>query len=306
MGIATVTVFCNESFRIPKWKEYYGQYKSETDLHIIVDNNSSPDEYKILCEEFPESVIIRLEKNGGVTAAFNAGIKYVLDDDKIDAVAFIGNDIKIEKGGLTELYEFLMSSVEFGEVSPVLLKKDSDVIEDNGDWFDFHLSMNEYDLGKVYSKDIGDHISDGLPGAMNIAKKSMYKDIGLLNETLFMYSDEVDIGIRAKRRGYIFSSCSKVLAWHQHENANSNKNRPPFSNYLIVRNKVYLAGLYYSFFRKIYVFLFFFFLSVFRLFFAIIHKEKEKKTGYIWQIIGAFKGLVNDMGHNKYSNPGGV
>lgn len=305
MSIASVTVFCNETFRIPKWKSYYELYKEEIAIHIIVDNNSTQDEYEELCKAFPNSVIIRLPHNGGITAAFNAGVSYVMDNNDIDAIAFIGNDIKIENGGLTSLYSFLFSDEKLGEVSPVLMKKDSMIIEDNGDRFDWHLSMNEYDAGKEYSSSIQNRISDGLPGGMNLAKKKMYDEIGLLNETLFMYSDEVDIGIRAKRGGYVFSSCASVKAWHQHENINSQRNRPPFSNYLIARNKVYLAGKYYGIMRKIYVFLYFFFYSLILYLSTIVH-NKDKRIKYKWQLIGACKGMVNDMCHNQYSNPGGV
>ncbi len=306
MGIAVITAFCNESFRIPKWKEYYTKYKDEAVIHIIVDNNSDDNEYDSMRKEFPNSVIIRLQRNGGVTAAFNAGIKYVLENDAIDAIALIGNDIKLEHGGLTALYNFLMSDDELGEVSPVLLRKDSMIIEDNGDWFDSHLHMCEYDLGKTYATDIINHVADGLPGAMNVAKKKIYQDVGLLNEELFMYSDEVDFGIRAKRKGYKFSSFSKVVAWHQHENPNKKKHRPPFANYLVARNKVYIAGLYFSPLKKAYVFSYFSFLSLALLLSSVLHNDKEKRIKAKWQFIGACKGLINDMKHNKYSNPGGV
>jgi hypothetical protein len=306
MSLASITVYCNESFRIPKWKEYYEDYKNEIAIHIIVDNNSSNLEYATMCKEFPESVILRLQKNGGITAAYNEGIRYVLDNDSIDTIALIGNDIKIEKGGLTTLNNFLMSNDKIGEVSPALLKKDSMIIEDNGDWFDYHLSMNEYDAGKTYSENVQGHISDGLPGAMNVAKKKMYKDIGLFDETIFMYSDEVDIGLKAKKKGYVFTSYPKVIAWHQHENANAQKERPPFSNYLTARNKVYLSGRYYSIVRKIIVFMYFLLSSLLMLALSIIRRDRNKALRNKWRIIGAWKGLINDMSHNKYSNPGGV
>ena len=131
MGIAVITIYCNESFRIQKWIQYYELYKDEIAMHIVVDNHSTENEIKRLIEAFSDSDIIRLKENGGVTAAYNAGIKYAMEDPSIDAVAFIGNDIKLEKGGLTKLYEFLMKDESLGEVSPVLLKIDSFILEDN-------------------------------------------------------------------------------------------------------------------------------------------------------------------------------
>ncbi len=305
MGIAVITIYCNESFRIKNWLEYYYDYKDEIDIHIIVDNNSSLTEFQELKKAFPDSVIIRLDRNGGVTAAYNAGIKYVLDNPAIDAVAFIGNDIKIEKNGIKRLYDFLFSNEKFGEVSPVLLKKDSNIIDDNGDWFNYNLIMKIFDYNKNFDDTILPHISDGLPGAMNIAKKKMYDNIGLLNETLFMYSDEVDIGIRAKKAGYVFSSYPSVKAWHQHINFGNAPKRPPFTNYLVTRNKVYLAGLYYGMLRKICVFTYFSTTSIMHMFYKLLKKDLVAVKKDKWQILGACNGLINNMKHNKYSNPGG-
>lgn len=306
MGIGVITIFCNESFRIEKWKKYLSEYENEFTKHIIVDNNSLDSEYEMLKNSFPNTEIIRLTKNLGVTGAYNVGIATLLKNESIDSIAFIGNDIKLERGGLTKLREFLFSNDSFGEVAPVLLKKDSNIIEDNGDWFSYNLVMNEFDLGKRLDQTIESHVCDGLPGAMNIAKCKMYKEIGLLDEMLFMYSDEVDIGIRAKQHGYIFSSCVDVKAWHQHEFQPKKKARLPFSNYLVIRNKVYLAGKYYGFFRKLFVFASLLLLSTKEIVIGIIKKNKDLRKAGRWQIIGAINGLVNNMEHNKFSNPGGV
>ncbi len=306
MSIAVITIFCNESFRISKWYDYYLEYKDDVALHIIVDNNSSYDQFKQVESTFKESKIIRLDKNKGVTGAYNAGINECFLHPEIDAVAFVGNDIKIEKGGLKGLYNFLMSDKKLGEVSPILLKKDSLIIEDNGDKFRYNLVMDEYDIGKEFGSNIENHRCDGLPGAMNMAKIIMYKEIGLLDETIFMYSDEVDIGLRAKKYGYEFSSFVEVKAWHQHEYMPGNNQRLPYSNYLVMRNKVYLAGKYFSLIRKILVYISLFILSVKTIIMGIIRKNKFMRKCGLWQIKGVNRGLFNKMGHNKYSNPGGV
>lgn len=303
MGIAVITIYCNESFRIPKWKEYYNEYADEVDLHIIVDNASSDEELKKVKEAFPNSKIISLSENGGVTAAYNAGISFAKANPEIDSVAFIGNDIKLEKGGLKKLHDFLYSDERFGEVAPVLLKKDSNIIEDNGDWFNRYLMMKEYDLNKEFTSQIKSHVCDGLPGAMNIGKIKMYMDIGDLDETLFMYSDEVDIGIRAKRGGYKMSSYTGVKAWHQHVNRNNKKNRHPFSNYLVVRNKVYLARKYYGKEKEIYVFLYYFFINSLRWIKALLLGNREKMKASWWSILGACYGLAGNMKPNRFSKP---
>ncbi len=38
MKIATITIFCNEEFRLNNWKELYNEYKDDVALHVIVNN----------------------------------------------------------------------------------------------------------------------------------------------------------------------------------------------------------------------------------------------------------------------------
>jgi hypothetical protein len=38
MKIASVTIYCNERFRLEAWKEYYAGYRDELYLHVIVNN----------------------------------------------------------------------------------------------------------------------------------------------------------------------------------------------------------------------------------------------------------------------------
>ena len=41
-----------------------------------------------------------------------------------------------------------------------------------------------------------------MSGGMNLGKREFYEKVGLQDEKLFMYSDEVDIGTRAKKLGF--------------------------------------------------------------------------------------------------------
>lgn len=250
MKIAVVAMTRNDDFRLGYWKQYYEEYKDELYTHIIVDNGSSLEYINELKNAFPNSTIIELGYNGGCTEAYNIGIKYALENPEIDAIALIGNDVKIEKGGLTKLYNLLFANKNYGMVGPVILKKDSDIVEN------FGYSINKrtglptiLGLNRNIRELRGKTMEVGyVAGGANISRRSFYeKDgVGLQDENLFMYGDERNMALRAACKGYKEVVTSEVLAWHQHINKNNVGSRNPIVGYLIARNFTYTQKLFFT------------------------------------------------------------
>lgn len=252
MKMAAITITYNDGYKLNEWYEHYIEYRDELYLHIIVDNGSDQDYLKKVHDLFSDSIIIERGGNGGATLAYNDGLRCALKDLNVDSIVLIGNDIKMEKGGLTTLYDFLMSNDKYGMVEPVLLAKDSQIVEDFGNSISPYLEMVTYGVGKTYSELVEDYrIVETVTGGMNISKREFYESVGLQNSTLFMYSDEVDMGIRAQKKGWLMAVTKTVVAWHQHINPQNSTMRMPFTSYLRGRNKVYLAGLHFGKKRKV-------------------------------------------------------
>lgn len=246
MGIAGITIFCNERFRLDNWCEYYSMYRSALDLHIIV-NNGKREDSKLLRERFPDSVVLECD-DSVMMRAYNVAYDYILQHSNIDAIVQIVNDIKISAEGLCGLYKFLFSESKIGAVSPALLKKDSMLLQEYGSNIN-HRNLNFEHL------DTNKHIEDikeltrevyGLCGGIIMLKVEMYKKIGPQDEVLYMYADEVDFGIRVYRSGYVLKTTKEILSWHQHVNAPGNKLRSPRTAYFMGRNHIYLARKHYG------------------------------------------------------------
>lgn len=248
MKIAAVVVTYNDDFRFNEWMEYHKSYKDELYLHIIVDNGSEPEYIKKVEQHFTNSHIIKRTNNGGLTGAYNDGIRHALVDPEVDAIMLIGNDIKLEKGGVTKLYEFLNSDLRYGMVSPVLLKKDSELIESFGVIINPKTFVFEPQNVNLPLSDLKNYfiISDTVPGGINIAKRIFYEVVGLQDEYLFMYGDEVDMGIRARKCNFLMAVTKRVFSWHQHINTNHSVARIPLARYLIGRNKIYLIKKHFG------------------------------------------------------------
>lgn len=305
MKIAAIVITYNDGYKISEWLEHHLEYQDELYMHIIVDNHSDPEYLKMVEKSFPKSVLIQRKTNGGCTAAYNDGIRYALQDPEVDAILLIANDIRLEKGGLTKLYHFLMGNKQYGMVSPVLLGNGSDSICDFGCTITKSLSMK--------TKNLGDHVdevaesihqAEALTGGMNLSKREFYEQVGLQDENLFMYSDEVDMGLRAKKLGWLLACTKEVKSWHCHVNANTQSNiRHPFTSYLIGRNKVYLAKKHFGFFRTVYVFIVYKCKCLVGILTSILKGNKYLFKQNLWLFWGLVNGLFGNMKSNKYSHP---
>lgn len=305
MKIAAITITYNDDCRLKQWVKLYNEYKDDVYLHIVVDNNSTPDYQELLKVNFPNSTIIELGYNGGCTAAYNAGIKYALNDSNVDAISLIGNDIKISPPNLKLLYNFLYSDERFGMVFPRVQnpRVGSEIINSFGSDIDKNtLEMKDLDKGNRV-KDMPEfRICATGPGGCNMAKPSFYKTVGLQDELLFMYSDEVDMGIRAKKAGLLMAITKNAEAWHLHIFDNGTSVRHPFNRYLIARNKTYLARKHYGLLRSFRVFSFFFFYGLMGYLKNTFTMNHNSRISAKWRMLGAFKGLIGDMRPNQYSH----
>jgi GT2 family glycosyltransferase len=206
-------------------------------------------------------------------------------DKDVDAVMFIGNDVRIEKGGTTRLYNFLMSRSDFGIVAPVLLLKDSETIEDFGCYISKFLYLKPQDVGCGLNEvSIQERIVDTVTGGMSLSKREFFEKLGYQDENLFMYSDEVDLGLRTRKSTFKIAVTKSVKSWHQHINPENRKNRLPYVGFLIARNKIYLAYKHFGFSKVIAVL--FYQLAVF---FRFFYKYDFKYNLYF--LFGIFCGL---------------
>lgn len=298
MNIAMITITRNDNCRFREWKEHYEEYKGDLFLHIIVDNGSTEEYQKLLHDTFPESKIIELGYNGGCTAAYNAGIKYVLTQPEVDAISLLANDVRMLPGTLLTLYDLLYSEEEYGMVSPVSVRLDNENISVAYGEIINRKTMNLIALNKGSAIDTLPKIllSETLPGGNNLAKRVFYEKVGLQDEKFFMYADEVDMGIRGERAGFKFITTTKARTWHMHINEPGKVNRNPMAAYLMGRNHIYLSRKLFGHKEVLYTVIdrlkaaSILFLS------AIKHRKVKEEFNYAWAFTkGVFAGIRGDM-----------
>lgn len=193
--------------------EYYERKTTHKIELIVVDNNSSDDSIESIKQQFSNLIILENKENKGFSKANNQGIElakgeYVLllnpdtivQEDTFDTcIKFM--DLHREIGGLgVKMIDgrgiFLPESKR-GLPSPkVALFKMLGIssIFKNSPYF------NQYHLGHL-DKD-KNHEIEILSGAFMFMRKAALDKVGLLDETFFMYGEDIDLSYRIIKGGY--------------------------------------------------------------------------------------------------------
>lgn len=296
MKIASITLFCKETFRLEPWIAYVSEYENDLYAQVIVNNGSESDT-ALLQKSFPKAVVL-YSKSSNMITSYNMAIRYVLDNTDADAILQITNDLRIEQGGLKCLYDLLYKDDALGMISPILLKKDSEIVENYGAEIDFsNMLFRHMDRDKAYAE-IENEIEyrTGLPGGCFLTKRIVYETIGLQDERINMYSDEVDLGIKCANAGFKLLTTKSVKSWHQHVFPEGKKQRSRNASYFMARNPIYIARKYYGTKIIIKTFLSRFKLAIIELLSCVHHlKGKDALMCSLYSFKGCFAGLFMKM-----------
>jgi hypothetical protein len=179
---------------------------------IIVDNASTDHSIEVLKKEFPNIRLIENDLNIGFTKANNQAIneangKYILllnpdtimtDEDILKKwVMFMENNPDVGASGCRLIYEDGSHQVGDAGFKPTIKTVFN---------FSFFLSKLKPDKFKGiflnYSKLNIPIEVDWIGGADFLVRKSILEKVGLMDEGIFMYADDIEWGCRIREHGY--------------------------------------------------------------------------------------------------------
>ena len=195
---------------------------------LVYPKSHKPLDYKIVYEEGIEQhantdeqiLFIKVLKNEGFAAANNIALKYILGRNKSDFVWLLNNDTVIENDSLSNLIDFYsLQKEKVGIVGSKLLKYyDREFLQAVGGkynkWFGIvsEIGANQKDEGQWDKKDVG---FDYVIGASMFLRTTFLRDVGYMEEDLFLYYEEVDWAIRGKNKGWAQSFCPNSKVYHK-------------------------------------------------------------------------------------------
>jgi GT2 family glycosyltransferase len=201
---------------------------------IVVDGASADESVPLVRERFPEVQVLALPANRGFTGNVNAGLRRA----RGEILALLNNDAEADPAWLAELVAGFAADPRVGLcASKVLLHDRRDVLNCAGDVFyrdgtPGNRGVWEADRGQF---DTPEYVF-GASGAAVAYRRDMLADVGLFDERLFMYCEDVDLSFRAQLRGYRCLYVPTARVYH-HLSATGGG---PLASYYCGRNFIYV------------------------------------------------------------------
>ncbi|MHA1742860.1 glycosyltransferase family 2 protein [candidate division KSB1 bacterium] len=178
---------------------------------IVVDNASTDDSVKMVKSEFPDVVLIENKENLGFAKANNIGIKA----SNGDIILLLNSDAELKTPNtLKKVNQFLAKHSEIGILGLNLIFPNGVPQSPGGKfistWQLFKqqiLLLNSPLAYQVKSKlqpakNTQFYEIDYVTGACFFVRKEVIRDVGLLNESFFMYGEDMEFCYRAKQKGW--------------------------------------------------------------------------------------------------------
>ncbi|MEO6109536.1 MAG: glycosyltransferase family 2 protein [Candidatus Saccharimonadales bacterium] len=200
---------------------------------LVIDNGSidgSQDKLQEIANKHEDLVVIYNKKNKGFAGGVNTGIAYAINN-RFDNVALINNDAIADKEWLSELTkETRKASI----VTGLLLNSKGDKIDSTGEYYSVWGTSFARSRGRsAMSVEPSDFVF-GATGGASLYKTSLFKEIGLFDESFFAYFEDADISFRAQLADHKVYFTNRAIAYHQ-QGATSKK-IPGFTVYQTFKN----------------------------------------------------------------------
>lgn len=165
---------------------------------VIIDNNSDDGSFELAKQNFSTAHFIKNHSNLGFAAGNNVGIRFALEKFA-DYVLLLNSDAYLKKDALTKLIEETEKVPGFDIASPLITRADEKTIWFAGGKINW-LRMRTTHLFDAYSSQPSS--SEYITGCAMLVKKQVFKKIGLFDEDFFLYYEDADFSLRAKKNGF--------------------------------------------------------------------------------------------------------
>ncbi len=233
---------------------------------VVVDNASHDGSAAMVANEFSNVELVARNDNLGFAGGTNLALRQLgfgaepTSGACVDLALLLNPDTIVHPGALELLVAFLAAHPRVGMVSPRLLNADGSLQRAA---FRFPtLAMTILDLfppGEVlpgrfydswwqgrYPQELGDtpFAIDHPLGACILVRREVIQQIGLLDQGYFMYAEEVDWCLRARRSGWAIWQVPQARVTHI-SGAATSQVRPPMQIALYA-SRLRFFGLHYS------------------------------------------------------------
>jgi GT2 family glycosyltransferase len=180
---------------------------------IVVDNNSVDGSLTLIKEKFPQVILISNKVNTGFSVANNQGIRLA----KGKFVLLLNPDTVVQEDTFEKTLAFMQNHEDAGGLGIKMLDGKGNFLPESKrglptpavafykifgltKLFPKSKKFGQYHL--TYLNKNKNHQVDVLSGAFMLMRKEALDKVGLLDETFFMYGEDIDLSYRLSLGGY--------------------------------------------------------------------------------------------------------
>lgn len=226
----------------------------------VVDSGSKDNSKDIIENELKENeIFISVEENLGYGYCNNVGIRKGLEWGA-DYFLILNPDLTLEQNLLKMLLIALEAQPKCGMACPVSISEDKNTIQSIGGEFSLWTGRAKR---RFYGKRVNeikedfDYVDFPIGDAI-LFRREFFEDVGLMHEKFFLYYEDVEIGLRAKKANWKCVVIGKARVFHK----DTTKTRlfDCKVNLVSIRNQIWVERLYANFLQFCSFILFSFFL----------------------------------------------
>jgi hypothetical protein len=242
---------------------------------IVVDNASDGEDAEILKRKYGSYIyLIQNDKNYGFGVGSNMGTKYALEKFNPDFILLLNNDTVVDPKFLKELVKVAAMDKKIGITIPRIYYYGTEEHYTSYGTFNHWLGLEfwekKFELKGVAKFDI-------VSCCAALLRREVIEKGGFFDPAYFMYYNDIDLCIRARRMGFDFVVVPSSKIWHKAERAFGGS-LSPRTIYYTTRNRLILIKKYATFLQKITSGIFFLTVVIPKKMIDVLRSNEKKKA----------------------------
>ncbi len=231
MRVASIIVNTNDGEVLPICLETLLSTRHPSHEIVVVDNGSSDGSVEFARNRFPDVQFLELGENLGYGAALNKGVAYATD--RADAFFLLNPDTLVDPACIENLVLALKEGPDIGVAGPWIYdpEKPNRLLAAGS-------SLHHWTLLVDHQVVPYDQITDVpyVTGCAFLVTKDAWQRIGPLDESYFIYYEEVDYCFRSRQKGYRVVAVPSAKLWHK--DVWDRWSHSPLQVYFVQRNRI--------------------------------------------------------------------
>lgn len=211
---------------------------------FVVDNGSPDGSAAMVRAEFPNAQLIESQVNGGYSYGNNLGLRRILALTPTPPFTLLLNpDTVLPPDALARMCDFFAAHPEAGIAGPKLVMANGELdkacrrsfpspelsiyhVLGLDDRFPKSKRFARYEMTFLDENQVAE--VDSVVGAFMMLRTETLRQVGLLDETYFMYGEDLDLALRIKKRGWKVYYNPAVQVLHYKREASRHSARAPY------------------------------------------------------------------------------